>query len=123
VGGDVSVDSEPLLMTDFMNFKIKSTQSFRIIHKSIIYIYVCIYKSKCSYSIYIYIMFLKNIYDTCYIQGIMCCGLHRWRSRCVVDEKRFFLLEHKVDAGSRKRHFPGAGAVRMQLVWSVPLVS
>jgi hypothetical protein len=29
VGGDVSVDSETLLVTDFVNLKIKPTQSFR----------------------------------------------------------------------------------------------
>jgi hypothetical protein len=46
--------------------------------------------------------------DPSYIRTSMCCGLHRWRRRCVVDEKRFFLLEHKVDAGSRKASFfPG----------------
>jgi hypothetical protein len=34
VGGDVPIDSDMLLMTDFINFKIKLTQSFRINHRS-----------------------------------------------------------------------------------------
>jgi hypothetical protein len=34
VGGDVPIDSDMLLMTDFMNFKIKLAQSFRINHRS-----------------------------------------------------------------------------------------
>jgi hypothetical protein len=32
VGGDVSVDSETLFVTDFMNLKIKLSQSFRDDH-------------------------------------------------------------------------------------------
>jgi hypothetical protein len=32
VGGDVPVDSETLLVTDFMNLKIKPAQSFRCAH-------------------------------------------------------------------------------------------
>jgi hypothetical protein len=32
VGDDVTVDSEVLLVIDFMNFKIKSAQSFRCAH-------------------------------------------------------------------------------------------
>jgi hypothetical protein len=32
VGGDVPVDSDVLLMTDFINLKIKLTQSFRDVH-------------------------------------------------------------------------------------------
>jgi hypothetical protein len=34
VGCDVSVDSKTLLMIDFMNLKIKLSQSFRSVHKS-----------------------------------------------------------------------------------------
>jgi hypothetical protein len=34
VGDDVSVDIEALLMTDFMNFKINSAQSFRDAHRN-----------------------------------------------------------------------------------------
>jgi hypothetical protein len=32
-GGDVPVDSETLLVTDFVNLKIKPTQSFEVAHK------------------------------------------------------------------------------------------
>ncbi len=32
-GDDVPVDSETLLMTDFVNLKIKPTQSFEVAHK------------------------------------------------------------------------------------------
>jgi hypothetical protein len=34
VGGSVSVDSETLLVTDFVSLKIKLTQSFRCAHKN-----------------------------------------------------------------------------------------
>jgi hypothetical protein len=33
VGGDVPIDSDALLVTDFMNLKIKSAQSFRGAHR------------------------------------------------------------------------------------------
>jgi hypothetical protein len=33
VRDDVSIDSETLLMTDFMNLKIKSAQSFRYVYR------------------------------------------------------------------------------------------
>jgi hypothetical protein len=33
VGGDVPIDSETLLVTDFVNFKIKSAQSFEGAHR------------------------------------------------------------------------------------------
>jgi hypothetical protein len=33
VGGDASVDNEMLLVTDFVNLKIKLTQSFRCVHR------------------------------------------------------------------------------------------
>jgi hypothetical protein len=42
VGGDIFVDSETFLMTDFMNFKIKPVQSFRYAHKDIMYVHVFI---------------------------------------------------------------------------------
>jgi hypothetical protein len=45
VGDDIPVDSETLLMTDFINLKIKPTQSFRGAHRD----RVCIYRAKCSY--------------------------------------------------------------------------
>jgi hypothetical protein len=33
-GGDVSVDSDTFLVTDFVNLKIKSVQSFRCAHRN-----------------------------------------------------------------------------------------
>jgi hypothetical protein len=33
MGGDLPIDSEALLMTDFMNLKIKPAQSFRDAHR------------------------------------------------------------------------------------------
>jgi hypothetical protein len=42
VGGDISVDSEALLVTDFMNLKIKSAQSFRGAHRSRMCVYAFI---------------------------------------------------------------------------------
>jgi hypothetical protein len=40
VEDDISVDSDALLMTDFINLKIKSTQSFECAHRD----RVCVYK-------------------------------------------------------------------------------
>jgi hypothetical protein len=45
VRDDVSVDSEILLMIDFVNLKIKPTQSFRGAHRD----RVCVHKYGCSY--------------------------------------------------------------------------
>jgi hypothetical protein len=62
VRGDVSVDSETLLMTDFVNLKIKLTQSFRDAYTSRMYIHVFIWLSdhKCM-NICVCTVFLKNI--------------------------------------------------------------
>jgi hypothetical protein len=40
VAVDVLVDSETLLVTDFVNLKIKSVQFFKSTHKDSVYIYV-----------------------------------------------------------------------------------
>jgi hypothetical protein len=42
VEDDVPVDSESFLMTDFVNLKIKLSQSFRYAHIDMIYIYIFI---------------------------------------------------------------------------------
>jgi hypothetical protein len=42
VRDDVPVDSEMLLVTDFVNLKIKSSQSFGGTHRGRVYIYVFI---------------------------------------------------------------------------------
>jgi hypothetical protein len=65
VGGDVSVDSEALLVTDFMNLKIKPAQSFEDAHKGRVNLKinptqsfggahkgrmcVCVHRIECSY--------------------------------------------------------------------------
>jgi hypothetical protein len=47
VGGDVPVDSETLLVTDFVNINIKPSQSFRCAHRD--RVCVCVHKGECSY--------------------------------------------------------------------------
>jgi hypothetical protein len=47
VEGDVPVDNKSLLVTDFVNLNIKSTQSFRGAHRG--RVCVCIYRGECSY--------------------------------------------------------------------------
>jgi hypothetical protein len=66
VGGDVPVDSEALLVTDFINLKIKSVQSFEGAHKGRMYMHVFIWVSvHMCMSIYVCTVFLKKklIYD------------------------------------------------------------
>jgi hypothetical protein len=53
VGDDVPVDSETLLMTDFVNLKIKPGQSFGGAHRS--RVYVCVYRGEYPY-IYEYLL-------------------------------------------------------------------
>jgi hypothetical protein len=61
VGGDVSVDSETLLVIDFVNLKIKSAQSFRGAHKGRMCVRVFIGVSARTYmNICAYTMFLKK---------------------------------------------------------------
>jgi hypothetical protein len=61
VGGDIFIDSETFLMTDFINFKIKSTQSLKNDYRSKMYVYIFIKMSAHTYtSIYIYTIFLKK---------------------------------------------------------------
>jgi hypothetical protein len=62
VGGDVFVDSDTLVVTDFMNLKIKRAQSFRGGHKD----KLRIHRGECSYiysymSICVSTVFLKKI--------------------------------------------------------------
>jgi hypothetical protein len=47
MGGNVSIDSDVLLVTDFVNLKIKLAQSFRGTHRGSVC--VCGYSSECSY--------------------------------------------------------------------------
>jgi hypothetical protein len=62
VGGDVPVDNELLLVTDFINLKIKLTQSFEGAHRSRVYVCVFIRVSARTYiSICVCTVFLKKI--------------------------------------------------------------
>jgi hypothetical protein len=49
VRDDVIIDSEMLLMTDFVNLKIKLTQSFRYIHESRMCECVCVHMGEYLY--------------------------------------------------------------------------
>jgi hypothetical protein len=62
VGGDISVDSEALLVTDFVNLKIKSAQSFEGAHRRRVWVHVFIgVFARTCISISICIVFLKKI--------------------------------------------------------------
>jgi hypothetical protein len=61
VGGDVPVDSEALLVIDFVNLKIKLTQSFRGAHRGRVYVRVLIgVSARTCMSIYVCTVFLKK---------------------------------------------------------------
>jgi hypothetical protein len=61
VEGDVPVDSETLLVTDFMDLKIKPFHSFRGAHKSRMCVYVFIEVSAHTYiNLYVCTVFLKK---------------------------------------------------------------
>jgi hypothetical protein len=61
VGGDVPIDSETLLMTDFMNLKIKPTRSFGCAHRGRVCVHVFIGMSaRTCMSICVYTVFLKK---------------------------------------------------------------
>jgi hypothetical protein len=62
VGGDVSVNSKSLLVTDFMNLKIKLTQSFRCAHMNRVCVRMFIGVSAHTYmSICVCTVFLKKL--------------------------------------------------------------
>jgi hypothetical protein len=61
VGCDVPIDSETLLLSDFINLKIKLTQSFRCVQRDRVCVRVFIEVSDHMYmSIYIYTVFIKK---------------------------------------------------------------
>jgi hypothetical protein len=61
VGGDVLVDSEALLVTDFVNLKIKPTQSFRCAHRNRVCVRVFIgVNAHTCINIYVCTVFLKK---------------------------------------------------------------
>jgi hypothetical protein len=62
VGGDVPIDSETFLINDFMNLKIKSTQSFEGAHRGRMCIRVFIGMSvHTCMNICVCTMFLKKV--------------------------------------------------------------
>jgi hypothetical protein len=64
MGGGVPVDNETLLVTDFMNLKIKSAQSFGCAHRGRVYVRMFIWVSAhMCMNIYICTVFLKK-YNT-----------------------------------------------------------
>jgi hypothetical protein len=71
--GDIPVDSDVLLMTDFINLKIKPTQSFRSAYKSKMDVRVFIEVNTHTYiSIYVCSVFLKKewLFRWCLSQSI-----------------------------------------------------
>jgi hypothetical protein len=61
VEGDVPVDSEVLLVIDFVNLKIKPPQSFRYTHRGRVCVHVFIgVNTHTCISICVYTVFLKN---------------------------------------------------------------
>jgi hypothetical protein len=63
VGGNVSVDSETLLVTDFVNLKIKPAQSSRVTYRGrmCVHVFIMVSAHMCI-SIYICTVFFKNIH-------------------------------------------------------------
>jgi hypothetical protein len=61
VKDDVPIDSDALLVTDFMNFKIKLTQSFSCAHRNKVCIYVFIgVSAHMRINICVYTIFLEK---------------------------------------------------------------
>jgi hypothetical protein len=64
VGGDVPVDSETFLVTDFLNLKIKPAQSYEGAHRGRVCVHVFIGVSvHTCMSICICTLFLKKLYS------------------------------------------------------------
>jgi hypothetical protein len=64
VGGDVPVDSETFLVTDFLNLKIKSAQSYEGAHRGrvCVHVFVGVSVHTCM-SICVCTLFLKKLYS------------------------------------------------------------
>jgi hypothetical protein len=61
VRDDAPVDSDVLLVTDFINLKIQPTQSFKCAYRGRMYMHVFIGVSTHTYiNIYVYTVFLKK---------------------------------------------------------------
>jgi hypothetical protein len=61
MGDDILVDSETLLVTDFVDLMIKPAQSFRVAHRDMLCVHVFIrVNAHTCMSIYVCIVFLKK---------------------------------------------------------------
>jgi hypothetical protein len=60
VGGDIPVDNDELLVTDFVNLKIKPTQSFGGTHKYKMCVCVYMMSARTCMQIYVCTVFFKN---------------------------------------------------------------
>jgi hypothetical protein len=89
VRGDVLIDSEALLLIDFVNLNIKSAQSFRCAHRGRICICVFIWVSTYVYEyLCLYCVFLKKIGCLNAVFPTLLKGL---------DNKVSFILKNKSD--------------------------
>jgi hypothetical protein len=92
VGDDVSVNSETLLVIDFMNFKIMSNQSFKYTHKYRMCVHIFIEISAYTYMmIYICTEFFKKkprftwslaLHERHLSRSSLCCGFDLRTSSC-----------------------------------------
>jgi hypothetical protein len=62
VGGDIFIDSETLLMTDFVNLNIKSVQSFGYTYRSSVYgrVFVALSSRTCISNLCLYCVLKKR---------------------------------------------------------------
>jgi hypothetical protein len=83
VGGDVSVDNESLLVINFVNLKIKLTQSFRDAHRD--RVFMCVHKSECSYMYeYLYLYCVSKIDRITSIHLSLCINFYYWVFRLLL---------------------------------------
>jgi hypothetical protein len=61
MGGDISVNNETLLVTNFVNLKIKSAQSFKYDYRGRVCVHMFIEVLLTCINIYVYTVFLKKM--------------------------------------------------------------
>jgi hypothetical protein len=112
VGGDVSVDNESLLVIDFVNLKIKLTQSFRDAHRD--RVFMCVHKSECSYMYeYLRLYCVSKIGRITSIHLSLCINFYYWVFRLLLI--RWFYWLHRYH--SRENWFKNA-LRPMKSTWS-----
>jgi hypothetical protein len=73
VRDNISINNVTLLVTDFMNFKVKSAQSFKYTNRSSMYVPMFIWMSARTYiSIYVYTVFLKKDLELEFPAAVSC---------------------------------------------------